>query len=94
MCAPGPLPQRELARILRRAAGNPLGLPAAAWMLELGALALRTDTELLLKSRRVVPGRLLAAGFRFDFPAWEAAARELVARRRGTAPASHPALAG
>jgi uncharacterized protein len=91
VCAPGPLPQRELARILRRAAGNPLGLPAAAWMLELGALALRTDTELLLKSRRVVPGRLLAAGFRFDFPDWEAAARELVARRRGAAPA---ALAG
>jgi len=39
--------------------------------------ALRTDTELLLKSRKVVPGRLLAAGFRFDHPDWPAAARDL-----------------
>jgi hypothetical protein len=82
VCAPSPLPQRDFARELRHAAGAPLGLPAAAWMLELGALFLRTDTELLLKSRRVVPGRLLAAGFRFDFPDWATAARELVARRR------------
>ena len=82
VCAPEPLPQRDFARLLRLACGSPFGLPAAAWMLELGALALRTDTELLLKSRRVVPGRLLGAGFRFDYPTWAAAARELVARRR------------
>lgn len=96
LCAPEPLPQREFARILRAAAGVPIGLPAAAWMLELGALALRTDTELLLKSRRVVPGRLLAAGFEFAFPTWIAAAGELVARRRGrtTARLGEPAHAG
>jgi uncharacterized protein (TIGR01777 family) len=82
VCAPGPLPQREFARVLRRAAGVRVGLPATRWMLELGAFLLRTDTELLLKSRRVVPGRMLAAGFRFDFPEWSAAARELVERRR------------
>ena len=82
LCAPEPLPQRVFARTLRAAAGAPIGLPAAAWMLELGALALRTDTELLLKSRRVVPARLLASGFAFEFPTWTAAARELVARRR------------
>jgi hypothetical protein len=85
VCSPGPLPQREFARVLRAACGIPFGLPAAPWMLELGAFVLRTDTELLLKSRRVVPGRLLASGFAFEFPGWEAAARELVARRRGRA---------
>jgi len=87
VCATEPLPQRDFARILREACRVPFGLPAAAWMLELGAIAMRTDTELLLKSRRVVPGRLLASGFRFEHPSWSSAARELVARRRGRSPA-------
>jgi NAD dependent epimerase/dehydratase family enzyme len=43
---------------------------------------MRTESELVLKSRRVVPGRLLSAGFEFRFPEWPAAARELVARWR------------
>ena len=51
-------------------------------MAEIGALALRSDTELLLKSRRVVPGRLLEAGFAFEFPGWPAAARDLTRRVR------------
>jgi hypothetical protein len=51
-------------------------------MLEAGALVLRTETELLLKSRRVVPGRLLDAGFDFRYPTWPEAARELCASRR------------
>jgi uncharacterized protein (TIGR01777 family) len=78
--APGPLPQRELMRILREAWGGRLSLPARRWMLELGALLLQTDTELVLKSRRVVPTRLVQAGFTFQFPRWEEAARDLVAR--------------
>ncbi|WP_099905561.1 TIGR01777 family oxidoreductase [Streptomyces sp. TLI_171] len=82
LAAPNPLPHRELMRALRRANGVPVGLPASRWMAEVGAFALRTDTELLLKSRRVVPGRLLGAGFAFDFPECEGAARELVGRRR------------
>ena len=60
----------------------PIGLPAAKWMAEIGAFVLRTDTELLLKSRRVVPGRLGAAGFHFDFPSWSEAAAELSTRWR------------
>ncbi|MFD8595083.1 TIGR01777 family oxidoreductase [Kitasatospora sp. NPDC059646] len=90
LAAPHPLPQAQLARALRRAHRTPLGLPATRWMAELGALALRTDTELLLKSRRVVPGRLLAAGFSFDYPDFPYAAHELTARRRHrvTAPGS------
>jgi hypothetical protein len=82
LAAPGPLPQREFMRDLRAARGIPVGLPATRWMAELGALALRSDTELLLKSCRVIPGRLLKAGFGFEFPAWPAAARDLVRRVR------------
>jgi uncharacterized protein len=80
LAAPHPLPQGELMAALRRAAGVSLGLPATRWMLEVGAFVLRTDTELLLKSRRVVPRRLLEAGFVFQFPEWPAAARELASR--------------
>ncbi|MCM3885962.1 TIGR01777 family oxidoreductase [Frankia sp. R82] len=82
LASPNPLPYREFMAVLRRAAGVRGGLPATAWMAEVGAFALRTDTELLLKSRRVVPGRLLDAGFTFDFPDWPEAARDLVIRRR------------
>jgi NAD dependent epimerase/dehydratase family enzyme len=64
-------------RALREAWGAKLGLPAARWMLEIGAVFLRTETELILKSRRVVPGRLLEQGFAFEFPTWTAAARDL-----------------
>ncbi|EST29448.1 NAD-dependent epimerase [Streptomycetaceae bacterium MP113-05] len=82
LAAPGPLPQREFMRGLRRACGVPAGLPARKWMAELGAYVLRSDTELLLKSRRVVPGRLRDAGFSFDHPEWSGAAAELVGRVR------------
>ncbi|CAL9375859.1 Epimerase family protein [Streptomyces sp. enrichment culture] len=83
LAAPEPLPQRAFMRALRTAWRVPVGLPATRWMAEVGALALRSDTELLLKSRRVVPGRLLEAGFAFTYPRWPEAARDLVRRRRG-----------
>ncbi len=82
IASPNPIPNAEFMAILRKAWGTRIGLPASAWMLELGAIFLRTETELILKSRRVVPGRLLAHGFEFDFPAWGAAAHDLVQRRR------------
>ncbi len=82
IAAPNPLPNGEFMRALRRAWGAPVGLPATRWMLEFGALFLRTETELILKSRRVVPGRLLRAGFRFHFPDWPVAAEDLVNRWR------------
>lgn len=78
ICAPEPLPQAGFMRELRRAWGVSIGLPATAWMAEIGAFFLRTDTELLLKSRRVVPGRLLDVGFEFKFPTWRAASHDLV----------------
>src|SRR5262249_25066658 len=82
ICSPQPLPNREFMRDLRDAWGARLGLPAAKWILEIGARIIRTETELILKSRRVVPRRLLEAGFTFAFPDWAGAARELVARWR------------
>ncbi|NRQ39353.1 TIGR01777 family protein [Nonomuraea sp. NN258] len=82
LAAPDPVPQRTFMRALRAAWGVPVGLPATRWMAELGAFALRSDTELLLKSRRVVPGRLLDAGFAFDHPQWPDAATDLVRRTR------------
>ena len=83
LAAPAPLPHRAFMRALRKAWGVPVGLPATKSMAALGAFALRSDTELLLKSRRVVPGRLLEAGFAFDHPEWPEAATDLVRRRRG-----------
>jgi uncharacterized protein (TIGR01777 family) len=80
IAAPNPLPNAEFMRELRRAYGIPIGLPATAWMLEIGAIFMRTETELILKSRRVVPRRLLEAGFTFQFPEWPAAARDLCER--------------
>jgi uncharacterized protein (TIGR01777 family) len=82
LAAPGPLPQRQIMRELRTAWRMPVGLPATAWMAEIGAFALRSDTELLFKSRRVVPGRLIDAGFVFDYPHWRSAVTDLVPRRR------------
>jgi uncharacterized protein (TIGR01777 family) len=84
VAAPNPLPNREFMRALRRASGIPIGLPASYWMLELGAFFLRTETELILKSRRVVPGRLLQSGFAFRHPTWPEAATDLVTAVRGS----------
>jgi uncharacterized protein (TIGR01777 family) len=83
VCAPEPLPQRDFAQALRRAWGVPVGLPAARWMVALGALFLNGDSELVLKSRRVEPTRLLDAGFSFRFPTWPEASRDLVERMQG-----------
>jgi NAD dependent epimerase/dehydratase family enzyme len=69
-------------RTLREAWGIRLGLPAAEWMLAIGALFMRTETELILKSRRVVPGLLTQHGFAFEFPTWPEAARDLCLRWR------------
>ena len=77
IASPNPLPNAEFMRDLRRACGVSIALPAAKWMLEIGAVFLRTETELILKSRRVVPTRLLESGFVFKFPHWSDAAVDL-----------------
>jgi hypothetical protein len=78
IASPNPLPNREFLRALRRAWGTPIGLPAPAWLIEIGCFLMQTESELVLKSRFVVPGRLHAAGFRFEFPEWPAAAEDIV----------------
>jgi uncharacterized protein (TIGR01777 family) len=82
LAAPLPLPQRAFMAVLRAAWGAPVGLPATRWMIEIGAFFMRTESELVLKSRRVVPARLVDAGYGFDFPEWPAAADDLVAQWR------------
>lgn len=82
LSSPNPLPNRDFMRELRRAFGTAFGVPLPAPFIEFGAWAMRTESELVLKSRRVVPTRLSEAGFRFAYPEWEEAARDLVARWR------------
>lgn len=77
LAAPNPLPNREMMRLIREKCGVPIGLPATEWMLEVGAFFIRTETELIIKSRRVVPGRLLASGFEYQYPELPGALKNL-----------------
>jgi NAD dependent epimerase/dehydratase family enzyme len=89
LSAPEPVTNVELMRIIRRALRMPVGLPAPRPVLEVGAWLIRTETELLLKSRWVVPERLLRAGYTFRQPALEGAIADILAQsrraRRGSA---------
>lgn len=79
-CAsPNPEPNRGFMATLRKVTGHVIGLPAPAWLLEIGAVFIRTETELILKSRKVFPKRLLDEGFVFKFPELERAMTDLVA---------------
>lgn len=80
--APTATDNRGMMRSLPAAVGAPFGLPTPRWMLELGSVLIRTETELVLKSRWVVPERLLEAGFRFEYPELEPALRGIVDGRR------------
>jgi len=80
--APYPVHNRELMAALRDAWEVPNGFPIPGPLVKLGVRMMRTEAELVLKSRRVVPGRLLEAGFQFEFPEWAEAAEDLVRRWR------------
>src|SRR5438874_2112154 len=80
LASPNQIPQREMMRIIRRELGVPFGLPATRRMLEVAAFVHRTEAELIIKSRRVAPGRLLASAFQFLFPRMEDAVREIESR--------------
>lgn len=80
LASPNPLPNREFMKLLRKAWGQKLGLPAYEWMLEIGAIFLKTESELVLKSRRVVPSRLIDAGFKFQYGDWADASVDLCER--------------
>lgn len=76
--APHPVPNYQVMKALRTALGIPFGIPLPQWMLNLGAIIIRTEPELILKSRRVIPQRLLAAGYPFEFERVEEAMRDLL----------------
>lgn len=82
LAAPYPLPNREFMAAFREAWDMPNGLWAPAPVIEIGSFVMRTESELVLKSRCVIPGKLLDAGFRFEFPEWPAAAEDLVRQWR------------
>lgn len=78
VCSPGPLANRDFMRTLRQAWSLRFGPPAPEWAIQVGTFLMRTEPELVLKSRWVLPTRLLEASFRFDFPNWQSAASDLV----------------
>jgi uncharacterized protein len=80
LAAPNPLPNAEFMKILRHAYGMPLGLPAFEWQLAIATFLMRTESELVLKSRRVVPRVLTDSGFKFEYPEWKSAAPDLLER--------------
>lgn len=80
LASPTPLPNQDFMRLLREAVGKKIALPLPQSILELGAMFLRTETELVLKSRRVVSARLVDEGFRFEFANWADASRDLYQR--------------
>lgn len=84
ICAPNPLPNTTFMRELRAAWGTRIGLPATKAMLEVATFFMKTESELVLKSRRVVPSRLQQSGFTFQHPDWRDAARELCQRWRSS----------
>jgi len=80
VASPNPLPQRDMMRIILRERGMPFGLHATRWMLEVAAYIHRTEAELILKSRYVVPAKLLESDFKFQFPRMEDAVHEIESR--------------
>jgi len=76
--SPNPVTNRELMQELRQAMKMHFGLPAPAWMLEMGAGVIQTETELILKSRWVIPERLEQAGYRFKYPTLKEALHEII----------------
>ena len=77
-CAPHPLTNTELMKIFRKELKMPFGIPQPVWLLKFGAWLIRTETELILKSRRVVPKRLMEKGFRFEFTEAASALHDLI----------------
>lgn len=74
--APSPVTNRAMMEIIRKACHRGFGLPCPAWLLEIGAAIIGTETELVLKSRWVVPAQLLKLGYRFKYPQLKAAVDE------------------
>jgi uncharacterized protein len=78
LSSPNPITNDFLMKSIRKIKKISFGLPATKWMLKIGAFLLGTETELILKSRRVIPRRLLKSGFVFQYPNIEEALIEII----------------
>ena len=77
-CAPNPVSNKTFMQLLRKNLGVGFGMPAPVWLLKMGAVVIKTETELILKSRWVLPERLLASGFQFKYPEIDTALRQIL----------------
>ncbi|MGZ3853103.1 MAG: TIGR01777 family oxidoreductase [Flavisolibacter sp.] len=77
--SPNPVTNEVFMQALRKPLKQRIGLPTPEWLLKIGAVVIRTETELILKSRWVVPDRLIKAGYNFHFPRLENALINLLA---------------
>jgi len=77
-CAPNPLPNKEFMKALRKAIGQPIGFPAPAFAVKIGAYFMGTEAELALTGRRVVSKIMEEKGFNFEFPLLQDAFDELL----------------
>lgn len=78
--SPNPVKNREFMKILRKVTGHVLGLPAYKWMLQIGAPIIGTEPELVLKSRWVLPTKILETGFQFNHPLLESALADIICK--------------
>lgn len=78
ICAPNPIINKEVMGLLRKEMGMPFGIPQAKWMLQFGAVLLQTEIELIVKSRRVVPTRMLESGFEFSYPTMQETLKDII----------------
>lgn len=78
LAAPDPVTNKQFMTLMRKFLSMPFGLPSPGWLLEIGAFFLRTETELVLKSRKVIPRRLMDEGFKFNFAKTEKALKDLL----------------
>jgi uncharacterized protein (TIGR01777 family) len=76
--SPEPVTNKYFMHILRKATGHKIGLPAYSWMLKIGAAIIGTETELILKSRWVLPTKILASGFQFKYPSLNNAVENII----------------
>ncbi len=79
-CSPNPVTNAEFMKLLRKETGKKIGLPAYEWMLRLGAKLIGTETELVLKSRWVIPQKIVESGFKFRYPKLEEAFTDIISR--------------
>jgi uncharacterized protein len=76
--SPNPVTNEMFMETLRNVLNKKIGLPSPEWLLKMGAVIIRTETELILKSRWVLPGRLLKSGYTFSYSSLQKAFEEIL----------------